>query len=166
MKFKFLKYPAIPCSAFPERNHGYRPMIDIHLWNTDLTQRVRYYALLDTGADYNLFHADLAELIGIRDVRNDKEQELFGIEGEGIKSYFHDIIIEAGGWKFKSYSGFTNFEGKRTLDKMPYGILGQVGFFEYFKVTFDYEKQEMEIKEKDTSIFIHGDNRATVTTRL
>ena len=67
------------------------------------------YALLDTGADYNLFHSDLAEIISINNYKNVKEQILFGIEGEGIKSYFHNIIIGIGGWKFKAYSGFTNF---------------------------------------------------------
>ena len=153
MKFNFLKYPARPCQAFPSRHSCCRPAINIHLLNLAQTESVQYYVLLDTGADYNLFHADLAALIGI-DYKAGKEETMFGIEGEGIKCYFQDIIIEIGGWKYKAYSAFTDFEGKKQMDKMPYGILGQIGFFEYFKTTFDYEKQEIEIKEKNHSVFI------------
>lgn len=154
MKFPFQKFNACPSPAFPNRYSNCRPIIPIHLLSIDQSKRIQYYVLLDSGADYNLFHADIAELIGIGDFKNGKEQIMFGIEGEGIKSYFHDIIIEIGGWKYKAYSGFTDFAGKKKLDQMPYGILGQVGFFDYFKTAFDYEKSEIEIKEKDHSIFI------------
>lgn len=165
MKFKFLKLNATPCPAFPSRTHCWRPIINAHLCSLDLSKRIHYYVLLDTGADYNLFHADLAEMVGIDDYKSGKEQTMFGIEGEGIKSYFHDIVVEIGGWKYKTYSAFTDFEGKKPLDKMPYGILGQIGFFEHFKTTFDYNKLEIEIKEKDPSIFIF-ENRKKVKTKV
>ena len=29
-----------------------------------------------------------------------------------------------------------------------YGILGQKGFFDIFSVTFDYQKEEIELKQK------------------
>lgn len=154
MKFPFLKLNSSPCSAFPDRKSSWRPIVPIHLYSSDLTKKVQYYALLDTGADYNLFHSEIAELIGITNYKNDKEQTMFGIEGEGIKTYFHDIVIEVGGWKYRSYSGFTDFDGKKKADKMPYGILGQEGFFDIFKARFDYGKLEMELGPKDSSIFI------------
>jgi len=166
MKFDFLKLNASPCPAFPTRSHCYRPIINIHLCSVDLSKRIHYYALLDSGADYNLFHADLAELINIRNYKSGKEQVMFGIEGEGIKSYFHDIVIEIGGWKYKAYCGFTDFNGKTSLDKMPYGILGQIGFFEHFNTSFDYSKLQIEIKPKDTSIFIIGNKKEPKTTVL
>jgi len=159
MKFDFLKLNAIPSPAFPTRTHNYRPIINAHICSIDLPRRIHYYVLLDSGADYNLFHADLAELIGIKDYKSGKEQKMFGIEGDGIMSYFHDIIIEIGGWKYKAYSGFTDFEGKKSHDKMPYGILGQIGFFEYFNVSFDYSKVQIEIRPKDPSIFITGNKK-------
>jgi len=31
---------------------------------------------------------------------------------------------------------------------MPYGILGQQGFFDTFHVTFDYNKEKVELKLK------------------
>ena len=116
--------------------------------------KVQCYALIDSGADYNLFHTELTELIGIQNFRNDKEQTMFGIEGKGIKSYFHDIIIEIGGWRYKSYCGFTDFGGAGKLDKMPYGILGQFGLFDLFKISFDFEKLEIELKPKEDVKFI------------
>jgi hypothetical protein len=84
--------------------------------------------LLDTGADYNLFNADLLEILGIPELKNDKRQDMFGIEGKGLETYFHDVIISIGGWKYKAYSGFTDFGGIAVANKMPYGILGQTGF--------------------------------------
>jgi len=149
MKFPFLRLESRPCSAFPERSSCLRPVIPIHIYSVDLKEKIHYYALLDTGADYNLFHSELAELIGIKNYKNSNEQTMFGIEGKGIDSYFHDIVVEVGGWKYRAYSGFSDFAGVKNLDKMPYGILGQVGFFENFKITFDYEKQEIEIKRKE-----------------
>ncbi len=149
MKFPYLKFNANPCPAFPERNSCYRPIIPVHLCSIDLSKRVQYYTLLDTGADFNLFHSDLAEIVGINDFRKGNMQVIFGIEGEGIKTYFQDIIIEIGGWKFRAYSGFTDFDGKKGKDKMPYGILGQKGFFDLFKVIFDYSKLEIELKPQD-----------------
>lgn len=154
MKFTFCKFNACPSGAFPDRHSNSRPIIPIHLLSSDQTQRIQYYVLLDTGTDYNLFHADLAELLGISDFRSGKEEMMFGIEGNSIMSYFHDTVIEVGGWKYKAYSGFTDFAGKTKLDQMPYGILGQAGFFNFFKTVFDYEKSEIEIKEKSRSIFI------------
>jgi predicted aspartyl protease len=151
MKFPFLKINASPCEAFPDRHSCWRPIIPIHLYSIDKNKKVHYYALLDTGADYNLFHADMAEIIGV-EYGEGKRQTMFGIEGEGISSYFHDIIVEIGGWKYKAYSGFSNFEGEKNLDKMPYGILGQAGFFDIFKVSFDYQKKEIEITPKDNSL--------------
>ena len=153
MKFDLSQFNASSCEAFPDRKFNYRPVIPVHLYNVDLTKSINYYVLLDSGADYNLFHAEIGELIGIDNHEEGKEQLLYGIEGEGIKSYFHDIVIEIGGWKYKTYSGFTDFGGSK-LNKMPYGLLGQEGFFNYFKVNFDYQKLEIEIKPKDHSVFI------------
>ncbi len=32
---------------------------------------------------------------------------------------------------------------------MPYGILGQKGFFNLFKVIFDYTGEDIELREKN-----------------
>jgi len=154
MKFKYLKFNATPSQAFPSLKAFYRPVIPIHIYSIDLKNKVHYDVIVDSGADYCLFHSEISEIIGIDNYKDGKEQLMFGIEGEGLKSYFHNVVIDIGGWKYKAYVGFTDFCGKRPYDKMPCGILGQENFFGYFKVSFDYKKLEIEIKQRDSSKFI------------
>ena len=146
MKFPFLCFPSDPGLAFPRRKALYSPVIPIHIYSADLKHRIHHYALLDTGADYNLFHADLLEVLGVDDVDSGKRQDLFGIEGKGVTTYFHNVIIGIGDWRYKAFTGFTDYGMVNSPDQMSYGILGQVGFFERFKVAFDYKKREIEIK--------------------
>ena len=148
MKFPFLCFPSDPCPAFPKRRAIYRPVIPIHIHNLNLKNKIHHYALLDTGADYNLFHADLLEILEVDDLKYGKRQDLFGIEGRGVVTYFHNVIVEIGHWRYQAFTGFTDYGMVTSPDQMSYGILGQVGFFEHFKITFDYKKRELEIKPK------------------
>ena len=150
MKFSFLCFPSDPCPAYPKRRAIYRPVIPIHIYSPDLKYKVHHYALLDTGADYNLFHADLLDILNTDYLKEGKRQDLFGIEGKGVTTYFHDVIIQIGQWQYKTSTGFTDYGMVNSPDQMSYGILGQVGFFERFKVTFDYKRHEIEIKPKLT----------------
>jgi len=60
-----------------------------------------------------------------------------------------DINIEIQGWiKFSACVGFSYDFTKN----MPYGILGQKGFFNLFKVIVDYTGEDIEIREKKDSI--------------
>ncbi len=81
-------------------------------------------------------------------LKEGKRQDLFGIEGQGVATYFHDFVIEIGSWRYKTYTGFTDYGMVSSPDQMSYGILGQVGFFERFKATFDYKAREIQIKPK------------------
>ena len=86
----------------------------------------------------------MGEAIGL-DVIKGKKLEYFGIEGNKQSAYFHDISIELhGGIKFNAYVGFSYDFNK----SMPYGILSQKGFFNLFKVIFDYTSEDIEIREK------------------
>ena len=104
--------------------------------------------MLDTGADYNLFHADLLDVLNADYLNEGKRQDVFGTEGKGVATYFHDVVIEVGQWRYKASTGFTDYGMVSAPDQMSYGILGQVGFFERFKVAFDHKKREIEIKPK------------------
>jgi hypothetical protein len=144
MKIPFFCSPAEPCPAFPRRRAMYRPIIPIHMYSPDLKYRIQHYALLDTGADYNLFHADFLNVLNGDYLEEGKREDVFGIEGNGVATYFHDVVIEIGSWRYKTPTGFTN-SGMVTAPEMS-GILGEVGFFNHFKVTFDYEKRQIDIK--------------------
>lgn len=54
-------------------------------------------------------------------------------------------MIEIGGWSYEIEAGFMpNVAGRI----MPYGIVGQRGFFNIFIVKFDLLKEEVELKER------------------
>ena len=53
-----------------------------------------------------------------------------GISGAATRIYLHNVSLFVLGNMFKIRAGFT--------DKLPLaGLLGRVGFFEHFKITFD-----------------------------
>jgi hypothetical protein len=117
-----------------------RPIIPIKLKNGE--REIRYEVLVDSGADICIMDAEIAELIGIK-VTEGKKASFAGATGKSENCYSHIVEIEVGGWSYKTEVAFA--EG---LSKAGYGIVGQRGFFEFFKVTFNYSANELEIKPK------------------
>lgn len=131
MKFKYASYG---------KNIS-RPVIPIKLKNKD--QEIGYQVLVDSGADMCLFHAEIAEAIGV-DIKNGEKREVFGVGGKASIYYWHKIIIEVGGWEYEIEAGFLPSVAGNSI---PYGVVGQVGFFEFFKVIFNYSSGEVELKK-------------------
>lgn len=119
-----------------------RPIIPIEIIYNGI--EVTYEVLVDSGADQNIFHSGLTEILGI-DIRSGKKDIIYGVTGVGENQYIHNVDLKVGGHLFKDITvGF--------LEKMggySYGIVGQNGFFNLFKVTFDKEKEEVELKLND-----------------
>ena len=126
-KLDYRKFPAAPTEPFPRRKSVVRPVVPVALING--SNRVRVYALIDSGADYCIFHAEIGEQLGLQ-IESGKSLPFSGIAGAG-----HE---------FGCYAGFS-----RDIQDLPYGILGQVGFFDVFKVSFDYKKEKIELRSHD-----------------
>jgi len=147
MKFKYTRLPAMPSMAFPGRKSVTIPYIDVGIFNASDPKKFVYIkALVDSGAGVSIFPAAIGNHIGIK-VKNDKIQPIQGINMGMIEVYRHDIVLEVGGWKFKTLAFFTYAD-----TAMP--VLGQIGFFDLFKVTFNYSKEEIELKNIAKSIKI------------
>ncbi len=129
LKYNYIKFPSEPSAAFPRRFSASRPVIPIRLIKG--AKNVRYHAIIDSGADLCIFHAKIGEVIGLT-IDFGKLLTFNGISGQPSTAYFHDIEIEVGGHRFDCYAGFS-----RDIDNMPYGLLGQVGFFNLFNIIFD-----------------------------
>ena len=143
MKFPYEKFPGPPIRSHPDRKGVLRPTIPVCLVNKQTGAETQYLALIDSGADYCICHASIGEVIGL-DIRSGRVMDYWGIGGIKQQAYFHDIVLSVGGWKFDCYVGFSyDFDG----GQMPYGVLGQDGFFDKFKVVLDRRKLEIEIKE-------------------
>ena len=133
MKFKYANYG---------KNLS-RPVIPIKLKNSN--QEIGYQVLVDSGADMCLFHAEIAEAIGI-DFKKGQKREVSGVGGKVSIYFWCDVTIEVGGWEYKIKAGFLPNVGGVLA---PYGIVGQIGFFEFFKVAFDYTGGDIELKKKN-----------------
>ena len=132
MKFKYKKYG-------PE---VLRPVIEIKVKSGD--KAFGYHVLVDSGADICLFHAEVGEALGI-DIKKGKREIVTGVGGKSSEYFLHKLEIEVGGWSYEIPVGFLPDIGTRSI---LYGIVGQKGFFENFKVSFDLPKEEIEIIKK------------------
>ena len=131
MKFSYKKYNGI-----------LRPVIPIKLKNKN--KEIGYQVLVDSGADFSLFNAEIGEAIGI-DVKSGELKTIFGVGGKTSLYYLHTIIIEVGDKDYEIEAGFMPDVAGRI---MPYGLVGQRGFFENFIVRFDLLKEEIDLKNR------------------
>ena len=102
---------------------------------------INYLALLDSGADFNIFHADLAEILKM-DLSKLKTTSFGGIQ-KGVEGIGYYSVFKLGIENF-SFDAPIVFSADISPD--GYGILGQQGFFDHFKVTFEHKKKLIWIK--------------------
>lgn len=117
-----------------------RPIIPITLKFKKI--EFKYLALLDSGADFNIFHGEIARILKI-DLGNMKNSVGFtgikqGAEGKG---YFMSIDVGVNN-QFKN----TPVVFSNDISDNGYGILGQQGFFNNYKILFDYAEKEIYIE--------------------
>lgn len=140
LKFKYKKIPLnqkLPLFGFSIL----RPIIPVHLFGSG--DKINYEVLLDSGADTCIFDGSIGELLGL-DVASGTPIQFSGVQNaKAGRAYLHDVDLSIGGHKI-SIPGIFSFD----LSSRGYGILGQKGFFDLFSVKFDYQKEEIELKQK------------------
>ena len=119
-----------------------RPVIPITLQHSET--KIGYEVLVDSGADLCIFHEEIGTALDIN-VRTGEKCEVFGVGGKTSIYYLHTVTISVGGWPHKIEAGFMPDVAGRV---MPYGIVGQKGFFDLFIVKFDLLKEEVELKPR------------------
>ena len=115
----------------------YRPLIPVHIIvgkNSLLS-----YGLIDSGADISLFDAAFCEKLGLI-LHKGKKQTLQGIGHGRITFFIHEIQIKIGTYQVRTHVGFS-----KEISHIPFGLLGQKGFFEKFRVAFNYPKKWIEV---------------------
>ena len=108
----------------------YRPIIPVTLKFNKI--EFSYLALLDSGADFNIFHADIAKILKIDLSKLRNPINFSGINGKGT-GYFTAIDIGVGSSYINTPVIFSN-----SISDNGYGILGQQGFFNKYRIEFDY----------------------------
>lgn len=118
----------------------YRPIIPITL-RFDKVQ-VNYLALLDSGSDFNMFHGDIAKILKIDFSKQKHAMEFSGIkEGSTGKGYFMSFDIGIKNKFFTTTAVFSN-----DISNNGYGILGEQGFFNNYRILFNYQTKEVIIE--------------------
>ena len=117
----------------------HRPIIPVTIAYKN--KEIRYLALIDSGADFNVFHKDIADILRI-DLSKLKQVPFSGISpGINIpQGSFAEVTLQVGKSTTKTMVLFS-----KDISDNGYGILGQQGFFNNFKVAFDYISKEITI---------------------
>lgn len=125
---------------FHQVNHDKIPLLDVQITNKETGQSTQYRALLDSGAYANIFHSDIAEIIGI-DLEKIKGKQVFsGVEDSGRKlsgkPCFVELMVKQGG-KSHRFDAFVIFTDQ-VVDS-GYGLLGRQFFFDRFdEIAFNF----------------------------
>src|SRR3989344_6137342 len=113
------------------------PVIPIEIHNGD--SFITYEALIDSGSEITIFPADLVAVLGIN-LKEGKPIEFGGVTGIPGKGYIHSIDLRIKGDKFKANCVFSD-----DIAPHGYGILGHFGFFNHFRVKFEYDIGNIEL---------------------
>lgn len=132
MKFVYQEFEIQPSPATKRKKLIYRPIIPVILINNK--KFIEYQALIDTGADFNVFEGGISQFLGIRLTSGNKRQ-ITGLGGEKIKGYEHNMILRTAGKQYNTKLIFSN-----QIPPYSFGVLGNQGFFDHYKVTFKYPK--------------------------
>lgn len=146
----------IPATApFPSGQVVHRPLIVVRL-TTNGGNRFFCLACVDSGADQCVFPQMFAAPLGLDPLRM-KQQLTGGVGNTGNITYYENIHIDAGLYRpdangkytvfdvmasFETYAGFT-----AGLDAQGIGLLGQVGMFENFAISFDHKNRVFHIQD-------------------
>lgn len=140
MNFKYRKFPVDSNNCpFSNKKSALRPVIQIDFETP--SGNFGYLVLIDSGADYCIFHASIGEQLGL-DIKSGKLLTFFGTSGEPQKAYFHEVTFKIGGWVHTCEVGFSY-----DMEKLAYGLLGQDGFFNKWVVKFEYQKENIDLRE-------------------
>lgn len=142
MKFPYKKIPIVDPKV-QEISHVFRPIIPVTL--SFKGNSVGYEVLIDSGADECIFDTEIARILHLP-LNEEKEKSFGGISGGEIKAYRQGIEMGVGGVSFVTEVYFSP-----NLSRMGYGILGQKGFFDHFRVRFIYTKRIVEVVREKKS---------------
>lgn len=130
MRVAYKPFPTTPHPAFPKQDTVWWPVLNLVIFYRHNRSR-RIEAIVDSGSQQCLFHAGIGEALGMN-VDDGVEGPLGGVIGGATgKVYYHKIRLLVAGESIEIMAGFSH------QLSVP-GLLGQIGFFDNFIVTFDW----------------------------
>jgi len=107
----------------------HRPLINIEVWTIGGSEKVPILAMIDSGTDGTVFHADIAETLGI-DGSRCRQGVLGGIGS--LEGFYTEVKIVVPDFNV-AYQTPVFFGKNLVMD----GLLGQATFFPRFKIRFE-----------------------------
>lgn len=135
MKFPYVKYLVTPESVKPAQ-YACRPVIPVKLSIGGTI--IIFDGLIDSGADECTFPAWVLKTLGY-DVYTGEKRIFKGIGGS-VLAYLHKTHLNINGHEFSA-----NVYYSHEWDDMPFGLLGQAGFFSHFHVGFNYKEKTISL---------------------
>lgn len=114
------------------------PVIPLEIKGT-ANKLYKFYGYLDSGAGYSVFHADVAEVLGV-DIYKGREISLTVGDGAKIESFVHKLPVRFAAKKFTAEISFSPSLG------IGANILGMKSFFDKFRICFNNKKKMVEVK--------------------
>jgi hypothetical protein len=139
IQFAYRRFPATP-PGFRPVQHIYRPVIPVSL--SIRREVVESSALIDSGADECTFPGYVARELGFEIEKG--ERRIFSGIGGSVPAYRHTTLITIAGIRIAAEVYYSP-----QWDHMPFGLLGQQGFFSRFRVQFDYRKKLIHLAHYD-----------------
>lgn len=140
-------FPYILVTDFPKHQKRIRslPWIRFGIFNPKNPDVVLYpLGLVDSGADITTVEREFGEQLGYS-IEKGKKDKIFGVGGSSITTYFHNVgllVEDLGSKVVKKYSSWVGFTFQTFPKSMPQqtAILGRLGFFDKFGVTFNHSE--------------------------
>jgi hypothetical protein len=138
IELPYVRYLVSPPREKPAR-FIHRPVIPVKLRLG--RGAITFEGLVDSGADECTFPAWIAKMLG-RNVHKGRPRIFSGIGGSAL-AYRHRTELEVDGVRFAADVYYSH-----DWDDMPFGLLGQAGFFPVFDVEFCYRDKTLRLKQR------------------
>jgi len=142
MEFPYLKVVDFPKHQKRER---FLPWIRFGIFNPKNKSKILYpVGLVDSGSDITIVDHEFAKELGI-EIKKGPKIKVYGVGGGKIEVWFSPVgfVIEDNNNQpviYQDLVGFTYESFPLTMPQQT-AILGTIGFFRHFKVTFDYPRR-------------------------
>ena len=124
----------------------YRPLIPLTFYEKE---RIDVIAILDSGSDMTVVPKEIAEHVGVKYIGED---ELSGITGTKIKAKQGKLNVSFGrGREIYNFIIPVIIPEKENISI----IIGRIGFFDQFKITFSEKERKIIFKKISKRIFTY-----------
>ena len=130
MQYPYKPFPLAHIDPVTRLDYAWRPALRVLIWHHG-KHSAPLESIVDSGADHCIFDAEVGDELGIP-IKDGKEVAFSGIaRGAETKGYLHTVTITVAAQNYEAPIVFAY--GLATI-----GILGQIGFFNHFTVSFDW----------------------------